>query len=887
MAIRVTASSVQGSNEAFQASCALDADKSTRWSSDFSDPQWLQIDLGAAVDLSGVELYWENAYAKAYQVLTSMDGTDWSTAYETSAGDGGTDEVVFQKQAARFVKIVGSRRGSEFGYSLFEVVLKGADGRPVPGAFVPSLRKVYELAARQAPGCYPRWLSNQQAFWTILGVPDDEKESLFCEDGTIEHHKRGYTLMPLVYADGKLISRDDAAVSQSLENNCLPIPSVHWRADGVDLDITAFAYGDAGQSSVYARYRLTNRGRATQTARLFLLLRPFQLYPPWQGEGEGENEEEGKGLGGLAKIGSIRRTALGLTVNGKYLMLVTPPDGFGTTVGAPALEPPYRDALMDDLRKGVLPAGGDVEDPDRQASAVLAYNAVLEPGDARDVHVALPLHKAMPVLNAVLPPAAARERFETLRWGTARLWEEKIRAPEFVIPEPGVVDTLKANLAYSFITKDGPALQPGSWCYDKAWIRDGSVAAVAFLQLGFTNEARAFLDWYTGYQYESGEIPCVIDNKAKNPFWENISEYDSQGEYVRAVWEVYRFTRDRAWLQGKLTNVVRALQFAEELRGRRLTPEYQENPDKKLLYGLISKSYANHNYSDNLWTLCGWRDGAKIARALGREDLAGWMDAQYHVLQASVLSSIDGAMRKHGIDFIPEYPEGANFWPASIAFGVACCRETASLPAAALQRTFDKAYARVQAWRNPQKEYRFTPEEMPTGEAFLYLNQKGRALEFLRLMLAHRKPIGWKQWPEVVNSEERLPTIFGDMPHTWVSAQYINFLRALFVYEEGDSLVLGAGVDPRWLAEGTPCRVLNLPTHFGRISLDWAKRDDGAVTVRVSGDAAPPEGFAVRSPLDNPVRGAAVNGASADLASDGTVRFSRLPAEVVFSYGEP
>ncbi len=51
--------------------------------------------------------------------------------------------------------------------------------------------KYYEAAAKKKRGCRPRWLSREQAFWTLVGTGEDEREALFCEDGTIEPHKRG------------------------------------------------------------------------------------------------------------------------------------------------------------------------------------------------------------------------------------------------------------------------------------------------------------------------------------------------------------------------------------------------------------------------------------------------------------------------------------------------------------------------------------------------------------------------------------------------------------------------------------------------------------------------------------------------------------------------
>ncbi|MDX6330249.1 MAG: hypothetical protein QOI83_2632, partial [Streptomycetaceae bacterium] len=86
-----TASSTE--NAGTPASDAVDGNTGTRWSSAFSDPQWLQVDLGSSQTICGAELSWETAYAKAYQIQISADGTSWTSVYSTTTGAGGTETL--------------------------------------------------------------------------------------------------------------------------------------------------------------------------------------------------------------------------------------------------------------------------------------------------------------------------------------------------------------------------------------------------------------------------------------------------------------------------------------------------------------------------------------------------------------------------------------------------------------------------------------------------------------------------------------------------------------------------------------------------------------------------------------------------------------------------
>jgi glucose/arabinose dehydrogenase len=117
-----TASSVE--NAGTPASAAVDGSAGTRWSSAFSDPQWLQVDLGSPATVSRVVLQWEAAYATAFQIQVSADGTAWTSIYSTTTGTGGTQSLTVNG-TGRFVRVLGTARATAFGYSLWEFQVYG------------------------------------------------------------------------------------------------------------------------------------------------------------------------------------------------------------------------------------------------------------------------------------------------------------------------------------------------------------------------------------------------------------------------------------------------------------------------------------------------------------------------------------------------------------------------------------------------------------------------------------------------------------------------------------------------------------------------------------------------------------------------------------------
>jgi hypothetical protein len=113
-----TASSQENAGTAPQN--AVDGNVNTRWSSAFSDPQWLSVDLGSVRPACRVVLNWEAAYARAFQVQVSTDGSAWTSVFSTTTGTGGA-QTLDVSGSGRYVRVYGTQRATQYGYSLWEV----------------------------------------------------------------------------------------------------------------------------------------------------------------------------------------------------------------------------------------------------------------------------------------------------------------------------------------------------------------------------------------------------------------------------------------------------------------------------------------------------------------------------------------------------------------------------------------------------------------------------------------------------------------------------------------------------------------------------------------------------------------------------------------------
>jgi hypothetical protein len=169
-----TASSVEAAGT--PASAAVDGATTSRWSSAFSDPQWLQVDLGATAQISQVVLNWEAAYATAFQIQTSTNGTSWTSIYSTTTGTGGV-QTLNVTGTGRYVRMYGTSRATPYGYSLWEFQVYGTSGgtptpTPTGDAFwgdtstIPTAKNAIEVAIlNRTNGAYP----DSQVYWSFNG----------------------------------------------------------------------------------------------------------------------------------------------------------------------------------------------------------------------------------------------------------------------------------------------------------------------------------------------------------------------------------------------------------------------------------------------------------------------------------------------------------------------------------------------------------------------------------------------------------------------------------------------------------------------------------------------------------------------------------------------
>ena len=386
--------------------------------------------------------------------------------------------------------------------------------------------------------------------------------------------------------------------------------------------------------------------------------------------------------------------------------------------------------------------------------------------------------------------------------------------------------------------------------------------------MGITNPVREYLDWYAERILPDGLVPPILNNdgKVNTGFGSNL-EYDSQGEFVYAIMEFYRFTGDKEFLQKHFPRIQLALQYLVTLREQTLAPDYlKDEPARERFVGILPKSFSHegyappmHSYWDDFFALKGWKDGKEAADILGKNEVAAWAAEQYKALRDSVKASIEKTIAFKGIDYVPGCAEKGDADASSTTIAFFPCNEQDLLPEAALRKTYDAYYNDCVNRLSPDWTGGFTPYEIRNIAAFVELGEKDRANFLLDTMMACRRPPAWNHWGEVVLSDPRMGSYIGDMPHTWVGSGLVNAIRDMLVKERNGKLVLLEGVPERWVREKSGIRIENLPTYFGAVDMK-ARSSDHQLTVTLGGSANPPKGLEIYWPIHGAPGRVAVDG---------------------------
>ena len=719
------------------------------WVANQEKKQKIEINFHSAIELGGLVINWDEKTNTDFSLKIKDSKANIKLIDSIENFNGGSSfHYIPDCDASAIILELNNAKNCKINSLEF----KGASFSSSWNAFLSN------VALRKKRGLYPRYFYKEQSFWTVVAEDASKDKALINEEGLVEFGYNYPSIDAFINVDEKTLTWAESVQSQSLKDTF--IPSVNRRYQDFELNITSYMNNNA----VYSDYEIVNTSKNTTTGSLVLAIRPYQVNPPWQFLNT---------TGGFREINEIQIS--------KNQALINNQESIYSTTDADYFYSNSSDTLVkSNLNISKSEKG--------TCSACFEYKFEIKPNQSNKWTLGTKDGNPLEAYSAAVDN-----------------WQNKFSGFNFSIQE----ETVKAQLQYIFSNRDGAAIQPGTRCYRRTWIRDGAMTSSALLQFGFFKEVKEFIEWFSPNILENGAVPCVVDSNGID----TTPEHDSHGEYLFLVSEYYRYTKDKDLIEKHFDKLVKVAKHIEELSALSIDKEPH-------IRGLLPKSISHEGYAanpaysywDDLWAVKGLQGLAYLASVLEKDK--NYFQELSIRFEKIVLDSLDASMNFHKIDFIPGAADLGDFDATSTTIGADPCTLLLEHKKDALLTTMNRYWELFYKRENNLSTY--TPYEIRVIGTFVRLGEIEKAWRALDFFLADRRPQGWLHWAEVVFAELREPGFLGDAPHGWVASDFLRAIRSVAIYELAGEYYIGAGITTEMWNNGVNCTLI---TPDGRINL--------------------------------------------------------------------
>ena len=382
------------------------------------------------------------------------------------------------------------------------------------------------------------------------------------------------------------------------------------------------------------------------------------------------------------------------------------------------------------------------------------------------------------------------------------------------------ITTLYHNAVRTLVLMSPDWAYPGPYTYKRFWYRDAALMVHGLLSAGLTERARRVIDKFPEKQSLSGF------------FHSQEGEWDANGEVLWVVSRYCRITREtppRRWLK------------SIRLGGDWILDELLTEAKGALHEGLLPAGFSaehfgniDYYYWDDFWALAGLREGAQLIEDEDPKRALKWRQAA-DKLWDNIWTSLERSRNIRNMDAFPASPHRRMDSGAigSLAAGYplqlvpADCRELLSTADYLLDESFvngaffqDMVHSGLNAYLS-----------LHVAQVLLRAGDP-RYLDIVHTVRDLASPTG--NWPEAIHPITG-GGCMGDGHHAWAAGEWIAMIRNMFVLEEGERLILCAGIPDEWLQKThEPLTFGPTLTPHGKISITIDPREKPA---RVKWDA--------------------------------------------------
>jgi hypothetical protein len=623
---------------------------------------------------------------------------------------------------------------------------------------------------------------------------------------------------------------DDVECEHGLAEGGLLIPWSRWSAGDIEVTTEVCEVQQRLRKSTVlvagARTLLRNTGQTPVEVAIYVSLRPLGAagWPVRELRVAPENDA--------------------LLVDGHTALVAKQP---ATASGVLAT-----DTIRDLALAGKMPDQATAESASGDCSGALRYDLRLNPGAVKTFRFLCPvlagrravghkwdgvstwaqfdLNKPNPDHGGYPQPDPGLEYFRQVSVDgmfadTVSYWESLVSRCSMQVPDPRWTESFAAIVSHCAMCMNEGAPDVAVVNYN-VFNRDGMYVANIFQKSGNVALAEAAIDYFLSHPFNGRVYP----------------EADNPGQILWVMGEHWKFTRDRAWLERVYPSTQK---IASMIRYYRTTPGPHWVWDTSLDFGDVLPANQrkelepgkcdgyNPNYTE-AYDIAGLRGAAVLAEAIGNErDADLWTK-----LADELFGEYD---KKFGENLPKGYGSYSVLWP---------CRLYPFDEGKAYEQLKDVGAQDPTTWR-------YFP--LATAHQGLLAGNREAGWKTLNIHMDHPQMKGWyaldegghsgtggwnhvrTRWKQGENSVA--------MPHGWAIAEFVLLLRDSLIFEDGDKLLLFAGVPPEWFKDPDGMAVRDMPTHFGECSFAYdVARDGSGAILTLSGGAAPPAGFILRMP---------------------------------------
>ncbi len=208
---------------------AVDGNIETRWAlGDHIDDGWITVDLGDIYDVNKVVLYWEASYASGYKIQGSLDNKEFYDLYQTNNGQGNIEEIVFESQNARYVRLQSTKRATDYGISLWEFEVYGDSITKIPPESITILSGIKDdtiISVKQEVqmrvSMLPENTTDKSVTWNVYDIDGSETTlASISKNGKLTAKQNGQVKVVATANDGSGVTGEliVTITNQDLEN---------------------------------------------------------------------------------------------------------------------------------------------------------------------------------------------------------------------------------------------------------------------------------------------------------------------------------------------------------------------------------------------------------------------------------------------------------------------------------------------------------------------------------------------------------------------------------------------------------------------------------------------------------------------------------------------